>query len=451
MEETTGRRAIERERTEPGREREPGGARGNGQGEAAGREAKPGGAVAVRDRAPACFFALDGGTEGCDRLWLVFRLPLSADWATGVSLLSRLLSVGGGPAEMRERYHRLEGLWGASLTAAALKKGDEQLLSLQVSVPRPVRGTVWDTALEVLRETVEGPLTEGFSAERVNREKLALARALLSRQDDRFHWAQTRCLRWMCRNEVFGVDADGAVERLPDWTAGRLHTLYRQLVGRAPAVIVYAGRQRPGLEGELRGWLDGLRQGPVWEKPVAPQAPDAPRFPHRVFEPCPGRQAQLVMGWRSQGGYLPLQVAAEVLGGGGASRLFASLREAAGLCYSVGAVALRHQRILLAQAGLLPQAVDGAGEQIARAVAELPHTLEEAEVAQAKRSLGERLRGRKESPAAWADFVLDQILAGEEPELEAVCRRLETVTRDETAQAAAGLKLDTLYVLAERM
>ena len=72
-------------------------------------------------------------------------------------------------------------------------------------------------------------------------------------------------------------------------------------------------------------------------------------------------------------------------------------------------------------------------------------------MAQAKRSLGERLRGRKESPAAWADFVLDQILAGEEPELEAVCRRLETVTRNETAQAAAGLKLDTLYVLAERM
>lgn len=403
------------------------------------------------------FFSLPCVSDASNRLWLAFRVPLDRKTATGVSLLSRVLLTGCEEAKDRSALlGRLDSLYGSQLEAAALRKGDEQLLVFSLSVPRLARDSrqLWEKALALLKNVLLEPQLrgDGFLPERIDREKQALARALAARQDDRASWAQRRCIQWMCRQEAFGVDPDGYVEDLDAITAGELYRLWRRILRYAPLEILYAGENWRDQERLVRDLVHEVRQEGAPDTGVSQaKQPGPPRCPKRIFEPLAGCQGNLVMGWRSQGDYLPLLLAAEVLGGGGASRLFASLREKSGLCYSVSAYLLRHKKILLAQAGLAAETMDAAAEEMARIVAELPETLEEEEVAEAKASLLHYYQSLKESPAALADFVLDQALAGEDTSLDVFCDRLRAVTREEVARAAAGLGLDTIYLLAERI
>ena len=136
------------------------------------------------------------------------------------------------------------------------------------------------------------------------------------------------------------------------------------------------------------------------------------------------------------------QVYATLMGGGMSSRLFQTLREEAGLCYSVFAQASAHEDtgILTLYAGT------GAGdvaELAERTIAELrraPSDITPAEVDRARAQLRAGLLMGQESPSARAERLARHLaIWGRVPPIEEIVARIDAVGLAEARGFAAGL------------
>jgi predicted Zn-dependent peptidase len=136
------------------------------------------------------------------------------------------------------------------------------------------------------------------------------------------------------------------------------------------------------------------------------------------------------------------QVYATLMGGGMSSRLFQTLREEAGLCYSVFAQASAHEDtgILTLYAGT------GAGdvaELAERTIAELhraPSDITPAEVDRARAQLRAVLLMGQESPSARAERLARHLaIWGRVPPIEEIVARIDAVGLSEARGFAKGL------------
>lgn len=158
-------------------------------------------------------------------------------------------------------------------------------------------------------------------------------------------------------------------------------------------------------------------------------------------------QTHLVLGIRSVKRSDPeryaLAVLNHVLGGGLSSRLFQEIRERRGLAYSVWS-----ERVAYQDAGFLSVGLGTAPEHVAEVLAIVAEQLDslgangitERELAIAKGNLrAETLMACEDSGARMSRIGAGQLLYGEVLEVDAVLARIEALTLDDVARAAATL------------
>jgi len=151
------------------------------------------------------------------------------------------------------------------------------------------------------------------------------------------------------------------------------------------------------------------------------------------------------------------QIYATLMGGGMSSRLFQTLREEAGLCYSVFAQASAHE-----DAGILTLYAGTGAEDVAelaeRTIAELrraPGDITRAEVDRARAQMRAGLLMGQESPSARAERLARHLaIWGRVPPIEEIVARIDAVGLAEArgfaeALAGAGRMAMALYGPAE--
>jgi len=236
------------------------------------------------------------------------------------------------------------------------------------------------------------------------------------------------------RGEVFKSPhrrvVEGGRESLERMSAGDVRALFARRYRPEGAILAVAGGVRFA---EVREAV--LRAFGCWGGAAAPPPEPRTTEPHTAFWFEDTAQVQIGLYYRDVSPdsehFYPARLAAQVLSGGMASRLFTEVREKRGLVYAVYASpgAFRGFGYLAAYAGTTPERAEETRRVLKAEIERLADGVSEAELARAKIRTKSALVMQSESAQARAGgMVRDLFLLGRVRSLEEIAAGVEAVT-----------------------
>ncbi len=236
------------------------------------------------------------------------------------------------------------------------------------------------------------------------------------------------------RGEVFKSPhrrvVEGSRESLERMSAGDVRALFARRYRPEGAILAVAGGVRFA---EVREAV--LRAFGCWGGAAAPPPEPRTTEPHAAFWSEDTAQVQIGLYYRDvppdSEHFYPARLAAQVLSGGMASRLFTEVREKRGLVYAVYASpgAFRGFGYLAAYAGTTPERAEETRRVLKAEIERLAEGVSEAELARAKIRTKSALVMQSESAQARAGgMVRDLFLLGRVRSLEEIAAGVEAVT-----------------------
>ncbi len=385
---------------------------------------------------------------------LDFILPLSAENATGMSLLAGVLSRGCKKfpgMDMISRY--LSENYGASFSVNAGKAGEMEILTFAARFldnECAIDGEdIREAILTLLREMIFRPLVdkEGFSKEYVDQEKQNLADKITGLFNDKRLYALERCKALMCADEPFGICEMGDLETLKIFDRQTLYQFFQKMVNNAQIVITYVGKE----EGKF---LNALAEGFAERESCVPEAvlPEARSKVQEVIDPMKLNQSKLNLGFRlgpqAQKNGAACRLFNVLYGGSANSKLFMNVREKLSLCYYCSSAMDRFKNVMFVASGVESEKYEQARAEIeAQLKAVAIGDFTEDEFRSAKSYLIDSVRGMLDSESALAASIISSTLRGEVKTIEEEIKEIEAVDREDLIAVAKEIKLDTVYFL----
>ena len=352
---------------------------------------------------------------------------------------------------------KLDELYGASIGTLIRKKGEVQLVGFYCDYVQDeyVQEPVFAPLMEFLSELLFSPRLENgaFPAGVVESEKQNLLNAMLARINDKRSYANSQLLRTMCAGQPYGVPRIGEPEDLDAITPQSLYAHYRQILETSRVELFYMGSLAPEqVADDLRQTLQALpRAGQV--VPVGTTPAPAARPVQEKTERLDVTQGKLSLGFftditANDPRYPALVLAATVFGGGATSKLFTNVREQMSLCYYASASFEKFKGVLAVASGVEFSKLETAKKEILRQLeACCSGEISDYELESARGYLVSDLRIAMDSPGRLDDFYMGQILLESSATMQDLSDAIARVTKEEAAQAARALRLDTIYEL----
>ena len=388
--------------------------------------------------------------------------PLDRETAGANALIPEVLRRGTAVhPDMEALSAALDELYGGAIEPAVRKKGETQCVGFVASFLDDAYAMEGEKILEpaaaLLGELLLAPYTEAgvFSSDYTAGEKANLIDRIRAQINDKRTYATQRLAQEMCRYERFGVDRLGDEETVSVLTPELLWARYQELLRTAQVELYYCGSAHPDrVAGALKEALSRL---PVNEDRIDPDCEvrvTAGPEPILVEEAMDVTQGKLVLGFRTGGltcweeGFPALYLAAAVYGGTTLSKLFMNVREKLSLCYYASATLEKMKGLVLVSSGIEFGRYQTAKDEIlAQLEAVKRGEIEDWELEGARRTLVGACMATLDDQGRQEEFWMGQAAAGLDYGPEELAARLEAVTREQVAEAAQRLELDTIYFL----
>lgn len=394
--------------------------------------------------------------QGCFSFQLL--RPMDASEAAKNALLPSVLLRGTRKhPDLRSITHRLDALYGASVTPLVRRVGDYQTVGLYCGFMDDRFALPGDKVLEPMIAFLEELLLDsplengGFLPGFVESEKRNLISTIESELNDKRVYAMGKLLKLMCREDTFGLPRLGEPEQVAAIAPADLYRHYRHILKTAPIHLFYVGSAEPErVAAMLAPLLSRLER-----QPEALPAQSA-------FHPCQGSgereimeisQGKLCMGFLTpitnrDKEFPAMQVLNTLFGAGMTSKLFMNIREKLSLCYSIGSGYYGSKGILTVSAG-----IDFDKEEVTRQ--EILAQLEDCqrgeitpeELRSAKEALLSSLRATHDAPGAIEAYYATGALSGMTMTPAEYMAAVEQVTLDQVVAAARTVRLHSTYFL----
>ncbi len=395
-------------------------------------------------------------------LSITLLTPLDRETAGANALIPEVLRRGTAVhPDMESLSAALDELYGGAIEPAARKRGETQCLGFVASFLDDAYALKGEKILEpaagLLCELLLKPYTQDgcFCPDYTAGEKANLIDRIRAQINDKRTYATQRLAQEMCKYEAFGVDKLGDEASVAAITPESLWQRYQELLGTAQVEVYYCGSADPDrVAGALKQALSAL---PVNENRLDPSCDvrvTAGPEPIVVEEAMDVSQGKLALGFRTGGqtcweeDYPALTMCNAIFGGTTLSKLFMNVREKLSLCYYASSMMEKMKGLVLVSSGIEFDKYQTAKDEIlAQLEAIRRGDIEDWEMEGTRRTLiGGHLstlddQGRQE------EFWLGQAAAGLDTTIEELVDQFENVTREQVAEAAKKLELDTIYFL----
>ena len=350
----------------------------------------------------------------------------------------------------------LDGLYGASVSAGILKRGEAQILSFSMTAIDDRFALDGDKVAfecaQLLAEMIFDPLTEGksFPEDIIEQEKRLLVETIENEQNDKRRYAMLRCEQLMFADEAYGINRLGSVDEVKALTPADVYSAWRNVLEKATVQITMVSSMDPQPVAELiKDKFSEIERNPVEIKTQFVSGLPKPEY---VCETMPLKQGKLVMGFSSRmhgddGDSLPLMVMTDIFGGGPYSRLFANVREKMSLCYYCSARYTRLKSCILVQCGCLEENMDKAIDEILNQLDVIKSGDYKEEFESSKMALGDAVMSISDMPETIESWYIGQITDNRYKTPEEVCEEIKSVKYDEIKKCAGLVSLDTVYKL----
>lgn len=394
--------------------------------------------------------------QGCLSIQLVRQMHREEAYKN--ALLSAVLLRGTKQhPDLRAITHRLDELYGASVSTLVRRVGDYQTVGLYCGFMDDRFALPGEKVLEPLVDFIRELLFDtpvedgGFLPAFVEGEKKNLIATIESERNDKRAYAMGKLLKLMCREDSFGLPRLGEPEQVATVDPKDLYAHYQDILRTSPIHIFYVGSGDPETVADLLRPLFADRERNV--QPLPQQT---------AFHPCTGgeetetmevSQGKLCMGFTTpitnrMREFPAMQVLNTLFGSGMTSKLFMNVREKLSLCYSIGSGYYGTKGIVTVSAG-----IDFDREQQTRA--EILHQLQACrdghitseELNAAKEALLSSLRSTHDSPGAIEGYHATAALSGMGLSPAEYMKAVEQVTMEQVVAAANSLRLHSTYFL----
>ena len=394
--------------------------------------------------------------QGC--LSLQFIRPMRREEAALNALIPAILLRGTeNHADLRDITLRLDDLYGASVGALVRRVGDYQTTGLHCSFIEDRFALQGDAILEpmvkFLAELLLQPALEKgvFREDFVEGEKKNLIATIESQLNDKRAYANAKMLKIMCREDTFGIPRLGERAWVEAIDAAGAYAHYRKVLKESPAEIFYVGSARPERVAELLRPIFAALQRECVALPGQTAFREAESSEHtEVMEVAQGK---LCMGFVTpisigDPRFPAMQVLNTVFGSGMISKLFMHIREKLSLCYDIGSGYHGTKGILTVSAGIdCDKDALVRGEVMGQMEACIRGDITDRELEAARQSILSGLRGVHDSPGAIESFYSTAALSGLGMTPGEYMAAIEKVTAQQVAEAAATVRLHTVYFL----
>ena len=351
----------------------------------------------------------------------------------------------------------LDGLYGASVSAGILKRGEAQILSFSMTAIDDRFALDGDKVAfecaQLLAEMIFDPLTEGksFPEDIIEQEKRLLVETIENEQNDKRRYAMLRCEQLMFADEAYGINRLGSVDEVKALTPADVYSAWRDVLEKATVQITMVSSMDPQPVAELiKDKFSEIERNPVEIKTQFVSGLPKPEY---VCETMPLKQGKLVMGFRTgmrnEDDMMPaMRVAVDIFGGGTYSKLFSVVREKMSLCYYCSAALFNSKGIVMVQSGIEDANEEKAKNEI---INQLRLTADgefsDEDYSSSIKSLTDTILGNSDTPEEITAWYASQILRGELKTPEAYAEEIRNVNRSEVVGAAKTIMLDTIFML----
>lgn len=382
-----------------------------------------------------------------------FRVPLTKENATKTALLAEVLKNGCQSYPSRRAVsQKNDDMFGSVFDISIIKKGEEQVLFFYLEFVKYKR-ELMEECFVFLQNMIFAPIQEGkgFPKKIVEREKGILEEKIKSRQDDKKEYAKLRCLEEMCKEEAFGIFADGYIEDLKQIDEITLFEYYQNMIAHIPAEIFLTGEKA-----QKEAMLDFAKRMPFQKDTLFKADKKEKRSFQKVQEikeTLHIAQSRIVLGFRTKTQpesreYAALLVLNELFGGSPASLLFQQVREKEGACYDISSFLFRLQPVLMVKAGIQKQDYEKAVAIIQKALEALQQKKPKAEpLEEAKENMLRYYEAMKDSQTALMDFAWNERVLKTNRTISQFAAEIKAVTAEAVQKCAQGIFLDTIYFL----
>lgn len=352
--------------------------------------------------------------------------------------------------------HYLENLYGASLSAGVLKKGEDQIIAFDAeSISDRYAANnenLMESLIKLLLSMIFEPLAEngGFKAEYVEQEKKNARDRIESVINDKRTYAQLRCMQEMCKGEPFEVYKLGTPEGIEKITAAGLYDYYTKMISESAIDIFVCG------EADINKLAEAVREVKI--PFVKADIPKTEIFVKkgeikRVTEKMDVTQGKLSLGFRTNiasadDDFIPLMVANSVFGSGAHSKLFNNVREKLSLCYYASSQIDKFKGLMLVNAGIEFENFDKAYDEILVQLEAVKNgEISDFEFDSSKSALINSYKSAYDDPRYMQSLYLGEIVCGSDYSIEDYIKKIEAVTKDDAVRAMKRAELDTVYFL----
>ena len=394
--------------------------------------------------------------QGCLSFQIV-RPMAEPENAMNALLPSVLLRGTSAHPDLRTITHRLDELYGASVSSVVRRVGDYQTTGLYCGFMDDRFALPGDRVLEPMLEflaelLLDSPVENGgFLPSFVESEKKNLIATIESELNDKRTYAMGRLLRTMCRADTFGLPRLGDKEQVAAIEPAALYCHYQTILRESPLEIFYVG----SAEGEtvaqlLKPLLDRLDRNYV-------------NLPGQTgFHACEGSdlvetmevsQGKLCMGFTTPitnrtADFPAMQMLNTIFGSGMTSKLFMNIREKMSLCYSIGSGYYGTKGIVTVSAGIDFDKEEVTRQEVLRQLKACQEgDITDGELTAARQAILSSLRSTHDSPGAIEGYYATAALSGMGMTPRQYMAAIEAVTKEQVVAAANSLQLHTTYFL----
>lgn len=393
------------------------------------------------------------------RVCVLIHRPLTRDEVTKNSLMTAVMR------QQSEKYPdatavavALEELYGADMTARASKYGEEQVIKIGLqTVASPVigEGDNFGNALSLLFDIAFHAGSGGTFSEKITEnERENIKNAILSQQNDKRSYSVLRLQEEMFKDEAYGINPVGYIDKLEKITAEELYGHYKKVLAESRIDIIFTGnfdedeaREAVKLYTEKLPPRSGKVTLPVIKKEVG-------EVKH-ITDEMDVTQGKLCLGFRSTNDMTPETYPAVIVyntlfGGSATSKLFNNVREKLSLCYYVNSSIDRLKKIMIVRSGVEFENFGKAYDEIM-----LQQQLTENgefsddEIDAAKKQLINAYKSNYDSIGAMGEYNTMQLIMGTDIPIKEMIERIERVGREEIIAAAKSMRLDAVYMLKD--
>ncbi len=394
-----------------------------------------------------------------NRISVYFRFPLLRETATFAAVLPGVLRRGTEKyPDMAALSARAEELYGASLSAGILKKGDTELLRFSVSfvADRFLPETVFEDITELISQfvffpkTVNGAFDPDFTAGEKENTKSRIEGLI----NDKKTYAQAKCNEIMFEGDPYGISEYGYIDDLDKITPQTLYDFYKKLISESETEIFVGGSfDETDTVNRLKSAFStlGARRPSLPETVLADIEPDIEV--KNVTEVMPVTQSKLCMGFNcgitpASGDSFALRVFCTIFGGSPFSKLFNNVREKLSLAYYVFSATDSSKSCMKISSGIEADKFTAAFDEINVQLEKMKSgDFSDEEIDSAKKYLATGLGSVKDSLSALENFFLERIIEDSSDTPDSFFEKLAAISREDIIRAANTVQLDTIYFL----